>query len=170
MEAGLQKKVAFAKEHILSEQDYENISTEQLRMRAIEKDREFTNEEVDHFLSFLEKIENATVIVSTIPEARRVMELLNFKPDQVTHVLAHENAHANKAEELGGEHLGYEFILNRGSEGNILIHAQAKNKIPDGLSEEEEKIFKLKTLFAPEEYGNKLSEADIRDIEELSKK
>jgi|GEM_PF-2448850 len=170
LEKETQAKVSFVKEHALSKEEYENISTEKAKMYSIQKKREFSDEEVEQFLSFLEKIEHATIFVETILEARRVMGLLKFNSHDIINTLAHENAHGNKADELKGEHVGYNFLLHKEANGNLIIEPSAKSEIPKGLNEEQKKLFLSRTLWAPHDYGNKISDADIEDIRKLYNK
>jgi hypothetical protein len=169
MEAELQKKIAFAKEHVLSKEEYEQGLKKDFEMRGIENTRELTDEEVEYFHSFREKINEATIEVQTLPEAKRAMEMLGFDYEAVADTLSHENAHGNKAEQLGAKHLGYRFLLIRMPEG-LVVQPQANLYIPDEWDEKTQNDVLTQITNAPEEYGNELSEGDLRDLNHLNDK
>lgn len=55
LESEIQNKVSFAKEHALSEKEYENIKKEEYQLQLIQNKRELTDEEVEHFFLFVKQ-------------------------------------------------------------------------------------------------------------------
>lgn len=107
-EAKIQQKISVAKEHALTEKEYEEVAEAEFEMQNIQTKRELTDKKVFHYSQFRDKMNNATVEVETLTEARRV---IGFDAHSITDTLSHENTHGNKAEQLGAKHLGYKFVL-----------------------------------------------------------
>lgn len=167
IETDLQEKITSAKTHALSQEEYKNILDEELKMKDIESERELRDEEVNHFHEFRKRMTEATIVVETLLEAKKVMEILGFSNDSLINTLSHENAHANKAEQLGAYHLGYKFCLIKTNNGDFLVQPQASIDIPRHLEKEEQNKMLSEIIFAPDEYNNKLSEGDREDLEHL---
>ncbi len=167
IETDLREKINFAKIHALSQEEYENILDEEFKMKDIESKRKLTDEEVNYFYEFRKRMIEATITIGTLPEAKRVMEILGFDNASLIDTLSHENAHGNKAEQLGAWHLGYKFCLIKADDGDFLIQPQANINIPENLEKEEQNKILSEIIFAPEEYDNKLSRGDREDLEHL---
>ena len=167
IEAQLQQKISFAKEHALTHEAEQEISEKKFEMEAISSQRELTDEEVELFYSFREKMNDATTRVETLPEARRVMEVLGFNEADLIDTLAHENAHGNKAEQLGANHHGYSFTLSETADGKFAVQPQAITSIPDEWSTKKANEVDAQILQAPDEYGNKMSDSDKKKLEEI---
>lgn len=110
---------------------------------------------------------NASVTVETLSEARRVMGILGLDAHFIVDTMAHENAHGNRAEQLGSEHLGYQFLLIKNSDGNFIVGPKAIIVIPDEWDKERQKIVHSETLRAPADYGNEMSESDKEALKQL---
>ncbi len=164
IELELQRKVLFAKQHCLSLQERQDIDEKLKEATVIQKERELTDDEVEHHYSFRERLDLASIVVITIPEARRVMEMLGFTDEQLVQTLSHENAHANKAMEVGATFSGYNFALTRDSDGGILVQPSAITSIPDNWSKEKTIFFDSQIIKAPDEYGEKMSPGDKEEL------
>lgn len=169
IEASLQKKVTSAKMSALSEEEYKNILEEESKMQDIESKRKLTDKEVNHFYKFRKRMTEATIIIETLPEARRVMEILGFNNNSLIDTLSHENAHGNKAEQLGAKHLGYKFCLIKADNGDFLIQPQASIDIPEDWEKKKQNEVLTKIIEAPEEYDNKISHGDKEDLKHFNK-
>lgn len=166
-EAKIQQKVSLAKERALTEKEYEEVSEAEYEMQSIQNKRELTDKEVFHYHQFRDKMNNASIEVETLTEARRVMGILGFDAHSIVDTLSHENAHGNKAEELGAKHLGYKFVLIKSVNGGFIVQPQAMTYIPDEWSKEKQNDTEAKILSAPEEYGNEMSESDRNYLKDL---
>ena len=156
----LNEKVSFANKHALSEKEYKEITEEELKFYSIRSKRKPTDKEIENFRHFSERTKTATIFVETIPEARRVMEILQMNPHQITDTLAHENAHGNKADELGAKHLGYKFLLINRDDGSFIIKPRMSYRIPDEWDMDKKNEMQRKITQAPKDYGNELSKGD----------
>jgi len=143
IETKIKKKISSAKEYALNEEQYRE---------AVEKGFDLTD---------------ATVFVDTLTEARIAMEILGFDEDSLVDTLSHENAHGNKAQQLGAKHDGYKFVLIRGNNGGFRVQPQARVYIPDEWDKEKQNSVLLEIIKAPEEYGNSVSDHDKHDLEKL---
>ena len=138
-------------------------------MQDIQNKRELADEEVNHFYEFRKRMTEATIIVETLPEARRVMEILGFNKNSLIDTLSHENAHGNKAEQLGAKHFGYKFCLIKTDNGDFLIQPQASIEIPEDWEKGKQDEVLTKIIEAPEEYDNKMSKGDKEDLKHFNK-
>lgn len=122
-------------------------------------------------------------IVETLPEYAEMLDQVSnkhgFSKEWRDGLLAHENAHANVGEQVGNESVGYgmffisEEIAHEDAR-NIApkikkihiqpahIHHDPKHWTPIEVIENG-----IKTLEAPQTYGNEMSEADIAERDEL---
>lgn len=163
----IREKLAFAKKHALSPEEQKEAMDKEREMQGIQQKRELTSPEVEYYYTFREKMNAATIEVETLPEARRTMELLGLNYDAIIDTLSHENAHGNKAEQLGADHIGYKFLLTREPGGRLGVHPQAYIYIPDEWDKETQKAVLSEVTWAPEDYGNSLSDDDKKDLEQL---
>ena len=166
-EAKIQQKISFAKAHALTQEEYKIVSDMEFEMQGIQNKRELTDDEVNYYHDFRQKMNDATVEVETLPEMRRVMGILGFDANSIVDIMSHENAHGNKAQQLGAQHLGYRFMIIKGDNGGIIVQPQASLYIPDEWDAEKQKAVHLATLQAPDEYGNEMSESDKNYLKDL---
>jgi len=96
------------------------------------------------------------------------MVILGLSTYSTNDTLSHENAHANKAEQLGATHIGYKFVLIK-EDGGFNVQPQANYYIPDEWNKEKQNAVNIEITKAPEEYGNKMSHGDKRYLEDLNK-
>jgi len=167
MKVELQKKINFAKEHALSQEEYEQGMKNKFELRDIENKQDLTTDEIKYLVSLQHKINEATVEAENLFEFRHAMEILGFKHETIIYALSHENAHGNKAEQLGATHIGYRFILVNTPEG-LGVQPQTSIYIPDELDEKVKNNTLVQIIKAPEEYGGEMSEGDLRDLDYLN--
>ncbi len=168
LENELQKKIAFAKEHALSDAEYENLKQEEEKMQTIQDQRELTDEEVNHFYSFREKLNESSIEVETLVELKRAMDLLRVGSQSLVETIAHENAHGNKAEELGATHHGYHLLILKGNNGEFYSIPKAILSFPDEWDINKKIAVKSKSLKAPEDYGREMSDDDKEEYKKLN--
>lgn len=147
----LQKKVLFAMENSL------DLELMQLKYILNKDDKEISD-----------MIKKATITVETISEFRLILKILARSDEEIQDILAHENAHANKTETLGVEHLGYNIIIIKKGD-DYLFQPFSEKCTPEEWSEEKKKEAAIQIVLAPEEYGNKLSSGDIEELKNLWK-
>lgn len=164
IELKLQQKISYAKEHCLTLEEEKQINEKLIEGTIIQNKRELTDEEVEYYYSFRDRLDQASVVVDTINEAKRVMELIGFTDDSTIDTLEHENAHANKAMQLGANFGGYKFSIVRDIDGGYLITPMAITSIPDDWSDKKREEVETQIIKAPEEYGNRMSEADKQEL------
>lgn len=116
-----------------------------------------------------EEIFKSSAIVGNITEFRIMLDYLSEKFGSehrwVENYLAHENAHANVAENTGHEFVGYATVFIK-DESNNLVGIQPLNFTKPQLEWGPEEMLRkgIKTTEAPEKYGDKLSDGDKSDL------
>ncbi len=158
------KDINQRKENILKVSDYENL-VEELK----EIDQSPTEDLLTRKKEIKQIIKNATVFLKSLPEFQFALEQLDRIPEKTLHTMAHENAHLNKAEELGAKPKGYKLIILRNSKGKFVLQPKAVYTAGD-WNEEEELDNKIEITRAPEDYGNILSSKDVMKLNELNNK
>ena len=157
----------------LQAEDYNEILIKKIKEKVIETKKNapdlrlieklYSEGREDEITTFLE---NGVFRIETLLEFKLFMENLGMPKEDIQDFLAHENAHSNKAESLGAEHLGYKINLIRNGNGYI-FKPSSDIYIPDEWSEEKiNDTYKL-IAQAPEEYGNRLSPDDIEILKKL---
>jgi len=113
------------------------------------------------------KIEEASVIVEYLEDFKILLRILGQSEDYVRNLVAHENAHANKAEELEGVFKGYRLVFFREENGTIGFQPFADAEPVDTWDNSKKKEVMKEILLAPLVYGDKLSPIDIQNIKRL---
>ncbi len=85
-------------------------------------------------------------------------------------LLSHENAHANVAQSLNHEWVGYVQIFYEDNNGNIGIQPAHVTKPRWEWGPKEVLENTIRVVRAPEEYGNKLSDGDKIDLERANQR
>ncbi|MBA3732942.1 hypothetical protein H0W91_01030 [Patescibacteria group bacterium] len=164
VENKLQGKIFHAKSYCLTISEEKEIASKLIEATIIQKDRELTDEELEYYYSYRERLDEASILVETLLEAKRVMEILGFDHDSLIDTLSHENSHTNKAMQLGANFGGYNFLLIKDTDGGYLITPSATTSIPEDWSKEKKEEAMTKIISAPDEYGNKMSEMDKMEL------
>lgn len=112
------------------------------------------------------RIDSATVRTNNLGDFQFAMEEF-WEPEHALNVLAHENAHVNKAQSLGVKTHGYKLTFIKREDGKLFIQPTATIDIFGGSNEEKRKTKEI--LLAPLEYGNRLSDGDIELLKQLEK-
>lgn len=110
--------------------------------------------------------ERASIHLTTINDFRLAMEKIRFDKKMIEDCLAHENAHANKAETLKIEPTYLITVLRKGAHlfGQVAVKTDTSH-----LPSEERRLARIAITSAPEEYGDELSESDRNKIERLKR-
>ena len=164
MKIEIKKILDEAKFRAIEKNAMEIIFSERKRILNLPNDQFLIN--FEKFNELEKKINEHTVLVKTLNEFRILLELIEVTKLNVNDILEHENAHANKAESLGGTLDGYMLIVAKN--GNTYWYFPSLHwNIPISW----DKIKKIKTMIkianAPKEYGHMLSESDKEDIQVL---
>lgn len=106
-------------------------------------------------------LNKSTIEAENLYEYKLILEAIGLSEDEIKDLLAHENAHANKAESLGAKHLSYKITIMIDKNNNYLYQPFSHIYIPEEWSDEKVKDTWVKIIKAPEEYGNKMSSSDI---------
>ncbi|MFA5773085.1 MAG: hypothetical protein WC908_00200 [Candidatus Paceibacterota bacterium] len=107
------------------------------------------------------KLENATIKVNTLNEFRLALEKLknlrifkDFGEKQINELISHENAHANKAEELGAEHKSFKIVIIKNNENDYALSTTtAEIYIPEEWDAKKKREVLVQIFKAPEIYG-----------------
>lgn len=145
----IEQKILFAKQNA--------PDLELIQLKSINKKNE---------TEIIKLLEKGTISVETLFEFSLAMKLLGISDKERQDYLSHENAHANKAESLGVQHLGYKIPLVKiGNE--LFFKPYTHINMPNEWSDEKTKKTLRKILLAPNEYGNKMSPGDIEKLKNL---
>jgi hypothetical protein len=129
---------------------------------------DFSDEEEARFDELDAKVTRATVLCDNTNDFKYALEY--FGVNDPIDTLAHENAHANKAEQLGVEFEGYFLKMIKAPDGHYIVDIGAYCNMDN--KEEEWSVMKQKEasiqiIRAPDEYGNKMSQDDIDKLDKI---
>lgn len=120
-----------------------------------------------------ENLAQATVVFKDLVSFDYALEVLyrtGVDREYLLETLKHENAHANKADQLGARHEDYKLVFLKDENGKIFFAPSAGIYIPEedeGWSKEKQKEVLREVLEAPDIYGDSLSPGDERDLRNL---
>lgn len=133
---------------------------EEIQLMLLNKKDKDCEEKIDKLL------DKATIAAENLHEYKLILETIGLSEEEIKDLLAHENAHANKAESLGAKHLSYKISIMVDRDNHYLYQPFSHLHIPEEWSEEKVKDAWIKIAKAPEEYGNKMSSSDIEMSQE----
>lgn len=110
-------------------------------------------------------IMNSSITVQTLAEYRMVLENMT-NPAEAEEILAHENAHANIAQSLGADFIGYSLLICKDGD-EFVFRGGAPYRLPKEWSAEKKKAAHIRIYNAPEEYGEELSPTDEKVVDGL---
>jgi hypothetical protein len=124
----------------------------------------------------LKEFDAGTITADSLVEFRIILDKIvalkiveNFGKKEAEEAIAHENAHGNKAEELGAKHHGYvvHFMKKQEKDYTETVFA-AVTSMPKEWNSRKKRIVLSKITEAPEFYGgSKMSKYDIETLKEL---
>ena len=144
--------------------DSEEFMATRKRLEFLTSQKDRTN-----FLSEIwdlkKKMAKSSVTVKTLYELKMLLEKSKMDKETQISVLAHENAHGNKADSLGAKHESY--ILSVWKIGDKFGYSVGTHIThPDAWDKDKDKNVSIEYTKAPEEYGGYLSDKDKEDIEQ----
>lgn len=140
-------------------EEFRNLRDE--RINGLDKEKE------KRYQLLNKEISDAEVLVSSIMEFKTVLELLNLPKEKIEKILNHENAHANKAEQLETKKfIGFRIRFHTNKNGEVTFSKSAKissnNNFPRKQILEED----ILVAEAPLHYGDRPSKRDQKTIDE----
>ena len=90
--------------------------------------------------------------------------MIGFNGDSLIQTLSHENAHANKAIQLGADFNGYKFSITKDIDGGYLVMPAVVVSIPEEWDRRKKKNVDIQVIRAPDEYGHEMSQADKNEL------
>jgi hypothetical protein len=127
-----------------------------------------TRENIQKLRELDEEIKKHKIFIKTLVQFRMLMNMLGKNYYRVNDVVTHENAHANKASSLGVVHEGYSVLVYKSkTDDGFSYQPLVDRDIPRTFNDKEKVEVNLKIGFAPEEYGNHLSDGDEEQIRKL---
>lgn len=120
-------------------------------------------EELTEYENIKKLLERGIIKVQTLPELRQLLEDVGLETKEINEIMAHENAHANKAEELGGNFEGYALLFKKHPFLKYLIGKNISTEIITKVNPsedwkiEQKKDFINKVMQAPHDSKNNLS-------------
>ncbi len=153
--------IKYAVKNIVDEDSYQKYVFLRDKDDLTDYDKKFLN-------FFKKKLNNATISINNLGDYRFALEYVAGK-EFALDTVAHENAHVNMAESLGMEISEFPYTLTfiktkKGIE--VFPAANLGIQINKNISIEEKERYR-KVITAPLEYGNKLSQFDLKDLDFL---
>lgn len=129
-----------------------------------------TQEVKDEILKNEKEISKHMVTVKTLIEFQMLMNKLDKNYYIINGTVLHENAHGNKAKSIGAIHAGYSVVVFKSkNKGEFTYQPLAHTKAPNSWPKHRQVEADIKIGFAPEEYGDRMSDGDEDKVEALRK-
>lgn len=163
----ISKRIDFLDKNCLEESEFDIIAKE---LNLLDKYENLTEKEEQQMVSLESKLEATSLEVKTLPEFKFALERLGLDSQLIDNVVAHENAHLNKAEILDAKPIGFMVAFYKKSNGDGAISPMAvRERIgeKDGISKEHWRVTNIEIALAPNEYGNAASKSDLEKVERL---
>lgn len=130
-------------------------------IKGLDKDKE------KRYQLLNKEITDAEVLVPSIIEFKKVLELLNLPKERIEQILNHENAHANKAEQLETKNfIGFRIRFHVDKNGEIAFSKSAKILSNNNFSKKQILEEDILVAEAPLHYGDRPSNRDKKMIDE----
>lgn len=159
----MKKLIDTACENAITEEEFDEYQSIYLK-----KLDDISDDEVDRFDELDLKVEASKVLCNNLNDFKYALEY--FGVDDPIDLLAHENAHANKAEQLGVDFEGYYLKIMKCSDGHYHADIGADIDISGkefSWSKDRQKEADIDITRAPYEYGNKMSADDIDRLDRI---
>lgn len=160
---------------IESAQTLEEFTFKQNKLKELDFERKvgkkWSKLKEEEYNDLTNDVEKNEIVVSTIMEYRRLLELVSMPEYRINEILSHENAHANVAQQSESIELkGFTIFFFRDKSGKLYIQPS--------ISIDVDWSFPIKKLLnesiqiseAPLHYGDKLSADDTDRIQVLKNK
>lgn len=159
----IERLLIVAVSNALDYDEYQNLNS---RLEDLNTKENLSIEEDREFADIMDRINLASFHTKELIDFKLAMERFGLSDQNVIDFLSHENAHANKADELG---VGFdEYLLTVLVKDGKLV-GQPSTLFSLDLEHPETKTILKKITLAPEEYGGELSPSDIKSLDNLNK-
>jgi hypothetical protein len=160
----LEELLKKAKENPIDEKDY--LAFEEGVGLIVSKKIQ-TDEFLKRYSYLYYILKNSVIKVTTLSELKLLLERANPEDKEwQIKTLEHENAHANKAAELGVTDISYSLIAIK-ADNEISLTPFTDSFLPPEWNDEKKLEVSMKILKAPDEYGDKMSSYDNEKFEKL---
>jgi hypothetical protein len=164
---GIEERVAYIKENPIRFGIAEQLKLEYIRLLHKEN---ITEEEHARLVEIRKWFNDAMMSVETLTEFRLALESFGCTEEYITGVIAHENAHGNRAAALKAKHYGYTLLaMYDEQEKEFVLQPSCSLDVIDSWSNWRKNRVKIAYTKAPEDYGNSLSSKDEIDLKYLNK-
>lgn len=170
-EKQLKARVFSAYNNAKSLDNYEEKIAELRKLRTKKIEPNFTPEDEERFHELDKEIKSCEVLVDSVMEYKKLLELFPLSEEKIHSLLNHENAHANTAEKLPSQIFnGFRVRFVKNAEGNVAIKPSAKTSNDYGYPESQRLEEEIQVFEAPLHAGDTLSVSDKANIKELRNK
>lgn len=125
------------------------------------------------YQSLHKQLEDCEIMVSSVMEYKRLLELIPIPKEEIDETLSHENAHANVAEQSPSiKFIGFVVRFYKDEEGKVCVWPSAEMNYQDVSFAEKQRLQEFILVNrAPLEYGaGPLSDRDEQNIREAEKR
>ena len=152
----------------LKMENYEK-DIEELRLLRKEKRYGLNTEKETRYKELNKKMSECEVLVNTIMEYKKVLELIGLEKEKIDSLLNHENAHANVTEQVKSQSFdGFRIRFYKDKNGNMSLWPSTKTTTDFSFPEKQRLEEDILVNEAPLHYGDTLSKGD-KDIIEKAK-
>ena len=165
-EGELKNNIARAYQTAIKIDNYDNKIVElrnlrQERIKGLDKEKE------QKYQMLNKEITDSEILVQSIMEYQKVLELLGLPKQKIDELLNHENAHANVTEQVASQTFdGFRVRFHKDINGKVSFTPQAKTTTDLSFPEKQRLEEDILVTEAPLHYGDKLSARDKEVIEE----
>ncbi len=134
--------------------------------------KESNQNDTDYLQDLRKALDESSIIVQSLPEFRMLISKTIGKIDanNIEHVVAHENAHANIVQSEGAHFLGYRLLVVKDDASDSFLYRPGViYDIPKDWDVERRQKAYINILSAPKDYGDRLSRSDQERLDRLNK-
>lgn len=161
------EQIAHAKANAMLESHLVELENEALKLASLNTEESFARED-----EIEKELLASSVVSQNLTEYKEVLQqiarMYHQNEEWVTAMLAHENAHANVAENLKFTWVGYVVLFAKNETGDIsLVQPAFVRKTDRKWTHIESQMKQIAVIDAPAMYDNYPSDADTKEIEEM---
>lgn len=166
IEKNLDIALKIVQANALTKDETNLIYSKKFDLLKLQQTQQIKNE----ILKIEKEISKHKVTVYTLIEYQMLMNKLGKNYYVVNGTVLHENAHGNKATSIGAVHDGYSVVVYKSkNKGEFTYQPMAHTKVPEDWPKHRQMEAHAKIGFAPEEYGDSMSDGDEDKVETLRK-
>lgn len=166
MKSHITEAIKEKRKHAITNEELDSLGTEHEFLLKKIFDRTNSENDLVRKKEIEEELRKSTLFCKNLVEFRLALESLNISEKDIQDLLQHENAHGNKASELGANHESYNLTFLIDQEGRESFRPQVGIFIPDEWDKDRQKDVMKKIILAPEGQDNPLSAGDKRQLEQ----